>query len=150
MSTTSVVPAVLDGLLAAIEASAFPFPAYEAWPGPDAAPKMFFFGEFEWDEYRIPTLKDGRRQRQEDFDISWELWIATGESSPTNIKTQRDEAFEALGEIEGVLAEDPTGGTDFASVQHVQLRLERGGAFKFERGWFYRLAGTVHVEARLK
>lgn len=149
MSTTSTVPAVVDGFLAAVAAE-LDVDTYESWPGPEASREMFILSDVEWEDYTIPTIMAGRRQRQEDWSIGFEVWVVGGAgSTPSNVKPARDRAFEILSGVEDVLAEDVTGGTDHATVQHVQLRPTEAGPRVNEGGWAYRVAGRVEVRARL-
>lgn len=150
MSTTSVVPAVLDSLIAAVEASDYPYAVFEAWPGVAAEPNMLFFDEITWNLYEIPTMKAGRRQRQEEVSIGWQQWTFGGTDDPTDVATVRDDAFGALSHLEDVLAVDPTAGVGFPTVQQVQLSPTAAGPAAFERGWVYRISGSITIAARLK
>lgn len=148
--TTTTVPTVIDAFLAAVNADTETPQAFESWPGPEAAPEMFVLGEIDWATYEIPTIKAGRKARQETYDIGFELFVMGAEgTSPAEPSAARLVAFNFLAPIEDLLAEDPSGGTDYVTVQHVQLRPTAAGPRKFERGWAYRIAGQIHVEARL-
>lgn len=149
-STTTTVPVVIDAFLEAINENAETPPGFEAWPGPEAAPEMFVLGQIDWDTYEIPTIKAGRKARQEAYDIAFELFVMGADgTSPSEPGPARTVAFNMLAPIEDVLAEDPSCGTDYLRVQHVQLKPNQAGPRKFERGWAYRIAGAIHVEARL-
>lgn len=154
MATTSTVPAVIDGLLEQAESASF-----EAWPGIEGAAtagRFLKLGEVTWTDgteaTRIATVKAGRKQRNEFYEIAFELFImgAAG-TSPSKPKAARDEAFAALAEYEDALAEDVTAGAEgrFSTVQWVEIHPTTAEPRVFERGWAYRIAGAFMVHARL-
>lgn len=163
MATTSTVPTVIDALLAAFNIENYPeeyqatygglagVMTHEAWPGPDASAEMVVLGEVTWDEYRIATIKSGRKQRQENYAVGFEVFImgAPG-SKPTDPSTARDRALEVLAAIEDVLADDPTIGLAAGTVQRIELEPTEAGPRVFEKGWAYRIAGRFNVHARLQ
>jgi hypothetical protein len=148
MSTTTTVPAVTDGLLAALQTG--PVQVFESWPGPEAAPEMIVLGEVEWDSYEIATIKAGRKHRQEEYGIGFEVFVVGAEgTTPASPKAARPRGFEIFGDVEDVLADDVTGGTDFTTVQFIVSAPRTAGPRVFERGWAYRVAGVFQVRARL-
>lgn len=150
MSTTSTVPAVLDAFLAAINQQMAGVTAFESWPGPEATAEMVFLGEVTWDDYEIATIKAGRKQRDETWHVEFDLWVAgQGDTTPANPKPQRDRAFQILTAMENVLAVDPTAGSGFATVQHVQIHPENGKPIRFEGGWAWAIKGHITTHARL-
>lgn len=147
MSTTSTVSATIDALLAAFQAAGA-LPAFESWPGPgDAKPEMLVLGEVTWDDYAIATIKAGRKQRQENWSIGFELFVmgAPG-TTPADPAPARVRAFALLAPIENVLADDPETTPD---VQWVEIRPTEAGPRVFEKGWAYRIAGRFVARARL-
>lgn len=151
MATTSTVPAVVASLLTALNAN---LPAgtkaYESWPGPEAAKEMVIFGKVRWDDYAIATIKAGRKQRQENWALGFEVFVSGGAgTSPANPTAAKDRAFVLLTELEDFLAEDVTGGTDFATVQWIDIRPLEAEPRVFEKGWAYRISGEFLVHARL-
>lgn len=150
MTSTSSVPLILDALLDTLTA-AMPVPVFEAWPGDAAAEReMVFFGETTWLEYVIPTIKAGRKARQENYEIEFEVWRVLDEgTTPAAPKASRDRCFELFGLVEDALAEDVTAGAGFESIQWAVSRPETAGPRKFERGFAYRVAGSIEVHARL-
>lgn len=155
MSTTTTVPTVIDGFLDAINAELTGVTAYETWPGPEASPEMVVIESdsgdpITWVEYQIPVIMAGRRQRQEQYEIGWAVYVfGTKGTSPSNPKKVRDRAFEIVETLEDVLAEDVTAGTSHAVVQDAQLRLDSAGPRVFEKAWAYRITGALVVRARL-
>jgi hypothetical protein len=151
VSTTSTVPAVMAAVLDQLKTNMPPgVVVAEEWPGYDGGPEMVFLGEVTWEEYRIPTIKAGRKQRQEQYDIAFQIMVFGGSlTAPGKPTVAKDRAFEIFAALEDVLADDVTAGTDFLTVQHVQVHPSEGGARKHEKGYAYRLAGAITVAARL-
>lgn len=152
MSTTSTVPAVLDALLSTINADLTNVTAYETWPGPEASAEMVVFGEIRWTEYKIATVKTSRKQRDEEYEIDWFVYVA-GEpgTTPDDPKTARDRAFEIMESLEDVLADDPAAGLGYASIISIEVApgAETTGPVLFEKGWAYRIPGKFAIRARL-
>lgn len=148
MSTTSTVPEVIDSLLALL-ATDGRLAAFESWPGPEAAREMLVLGTVTWEDYRIATIKSGRKQRQEDFEIAFEVFVvgATG-TSPAAPSPARARAFELLAVVEDMLADDPKIGVG-QSVQWVEIRPSEAEPRVFEKGWAFRITGSLVGHARL-
>lgn len=156
MSTSTTVPAVIDGFLTAVNNELDGVTAYESWPGLEAAREMVVIeGEGSndpilWQQYEIPTITAGRRQRQEQYEIRWAIYVVgTTGTSPSNPKPARTRAFTIAKTLEDVLAEDVTAGTSHTVVQDAQLSLTSAGPRVYETGWAYRITGVLAVRARL-
>lgn len=150
MGTTSTVPAVLDAFLTLVNGALADVTAFEQWPGAAAAPEMVVLGEVEWDDEYIATVKAGRKQRQEDWSVEFEVFIFhTPGTVPDDPKPARDRAFAVLADIEDVCANDPKLGLDAGTVQYAGLRPTSAGPRKFEKAWAYRIAARLYVSARL-
>lgn len=154
MSTTSTVPVVIDTLVAGIGAVMADLGQPDAlvaqvWPGPDAKPHMLFLGTTTWEDYRIATVKAGRKQRDENYEIAFELWALGGEgTAPADPSAARDNAFAMLAAAEDVLADDPNIGLGNA-VQWIEIRPKEAEPRTFEKGWIYRITGAFVIHARL-
>lgn len=145
---TSTVPKIIDGLIDGI--SQHGVTAFEAWPGPDAAPEMLVLGEVTWETYEIPVIKAGRKPRQERYDVNFELFVmGRPGSSPARPRAARERAFLLLSQVENFLADDVTATTDHTVVNWVQVRLTSAQPRVFENGWAYRVAGVFTADARL-
>lgn len=148
MSTTSTVPVVLDSLIADLTAAGLP--TFESWPGTNAVPEMLVLGPVTWTDYVIATIKAGRKARQEDWNIEFELFVMGADgTTAADCSPVRDRAFTLLTELEDYLADDVTAGTDFATVQWVEVRPTAAGPRNFEKAWAYRIAGQIVTRARL-
>lgn len=153
MSTTTTVPAVIDALLTTINADLTAVTAYEVWPGPEASDEMVVFGDIRWTDYRIATVKTARKQRDEEYEIDWFIYVA-GEpgTTPDVPKPARDRAFEIMESLENVLAADPAAGLGYASIISIQVspgEEPTGPVLIGERGWAYRIPGKFTIQARL-
>lgn len=149
--TTSSVPAVTDAVIGVLTA-AVGFDVFEAWPGPEATAEMVFLSGVEWDEYRVPTIKTGRKARQEDYRLKFEVWVVLAEdTSPGRPKVSRDRAFELFGLVEDAFSEDPSVGLGYAanSIQWALAAPSDAGPIKFDNGHAYQIKGAVEVHARL-
>lgn len=146
--TTSSVPAVTDGLLAQLNESQVP--AFEVWPGPEAAREMVVLGDVDWDEYEIATIKAGRKWRDERYDLGFEIFVfgepGTTAADPT---PARNRAYEIFASIEDDLATDVTADLGFAVVQWIQVNPRQAHPRQFENAWAYRISGVFAVFARL-
>lgn len=150
MATTSTVPAVLDSLISAFS-TALPgtIATFEAWPGPDAAPEMVVLGEILWDDYVIATIKGGRKHRQEEWSVGFEVFVmGTAGSTPADPSNARDRAFTLLSSLEDVLANDPRNALG-NTVQWIEVKPTEAGPRVLEKAWAYRVAGRIHTHARL-
>lgn len=153
MATTSTVPTALDELLADLTAAMTGPNAgvnvWEAWPGPSATGEMVVLGEVTWDEYKIATIKAGRKYRDEEFAVAFQIAVfgAAG-TTPANPKPERDRAFAILAACENVLANDPTLGAAGA-FQWLEIRPSSGQPVIYEKSWAWRIAGTFTGRARI-
>lgn len=151
MGTTSSVPGVIDALLG----MGWQVPLFESWPGPEAKPEMIVLGgdtgeTIEWTGYAIPTIKAGRKQRQEDYAVLFAIYVAGApNTSPANPKPARDRAFQIFATVEDSLADDVTIDTDFNTVQWAVSAPRTAMPRMFENGWMYRIQGAFEVHARL-
>lgn len=154
MSTTSIVPEALDALVdnlgEAMTGANAAVTVHEAWPGPDGSAEMVVFGEVIWPEYRIPTIKAGRKYRDEEFNLAFEVLIfGTDGSTPADPTPARNRAFAVLAVLEDFLADDPRAGLANDVIKWAELKPATAGPHLFERGWAYRIAGAVVGKARL-
>lgn len=149
MATTSIVPSVLDASLVALNAD-LPagVTAFESWPGPEAAAEMVVLGDIEWADYDVASIKTGRQYRDEDWSVGFEVFVfGTSGSTPADPSTARDRAFVLAASVEDVFADNPKVG--ITSGGWARSRLTEAGPRVFEKGWAYRVAGRIHVHARL-
>lgn len=126
-----------------------------AWPGPSTANESVFCGRHpELDDIRldvnhdIPTIKAGRKARQENYEIPLTVWVFRPDLSADGAQTCEARAFALLDPIEDLFADDPTIGLG-TTVQWVKVDRIASTLWPFERGWACELIVTLDVAARL-
>ena len=156
MATTSTVPTVKAQLVTKITTAITPIPAYSAWPGPKTPPKCVFLGPHpETADIRldlsssIPTIKAGRKQRQEEYTVRVTVWTFRPDLTTVDAQTCETEAFAVLADIEDELADDPRIGLGVAVVQFLEVTSVASTLFPFQAGWACELAVDIAVRARL-
>lgn len=163
MSTTSTIPTVKAQLvsqittaLATAGAGDTQVPTTYAWPGPTTAPECVFLGphpdtaDIRLDaRHEVPTIKAGRKQRQEEYPVRVTVWVFRPDLTPADAATCEARAFVIAGLIESVLAADPTLGLAQGVVQHLTVGELASTLFPFKSGWACELAVDVQVRARL-
>jgi hypothetical protein len=163
MSTTSTIPTVkarivtvLTTALATAGTSGGQVPVTYAWPGPSTEPECVFLGphpetaDIRLDaSHQVPTIKAGRKQRQEDYPVRVTVWEFRPDLSPSDADDAEARAFLLAGAIEDALANDPTLGLAQGVVQHITVGDISSTLFPFQKGWACELAIDVQVKARL-
>lgn len=162
MATTSTVPTVKAQLvtkfttaLATASRDDGQVPVTYAWPGPATQPECVFLGpnpqtaDLRLDlSSDIPTIKAGRKQRQESYTVRVTVWEWRPDLTATGAATVEAQAFALAAEIEDVLANDPQAG--LSSVQWIKVESLASTLFPFEKGWACELAMDLNVAARLQ
>lgn len=154
MGTTSTIPAVKTKLVELFDDAA-DVPAFYAWPGPSCPPRAVFLGRHpELDDVRIdgtsedPTIKAGRRQRQETYRVPVTVWSFRPDLTAQGAEEAETDAFALAGPVEGVLADQVDVGLG-PQVHRAYVSDVASTLFPFERGWACELVLTVEVTARL-
>lgn len=166
MATTSTLPAfharfvtIAKGALATAGRDGGQVSVYHAWPGTVlmGVDEAVFGGS--WPDRQgpplvttdvtseIPTLKAGRKQRQENYDFDFTVWVFRPDANPGNPEVAQTRAYDILDDLEDEFADDPQIG--LASIQHAVIRDIRQTLWPFETGWSCVLETTVEVDARL-
>lgn len=161
MATVSTIPAVKAQLVSKIR-TALATSSQDggqvqtsyAWPGPDSEHESVFLGRHpELDDIRvdanhqIPTLKAGRKQRQESYSIPVTVFVFRPDLSPDGAQTCETQGFSILDDIEDVLADDPQIG--LTSIQWATAGDIQALLWPFQSGWASEIVLSVNVEARL-
>lgn len=165
MSTSSTLPAVKAALVSLLQdalstsgVSGGQIPVEYAWPGPDSADEMVFLGRHpdtvgnpltESGSMRseIPTIKAGRKQRQETYTVDVTCWSFRPDLTAGGAEEAETRGFQIFAEVEDVLADDPTLG--LSSIQHAVLTDVGVALIPFQSGWASVLVASVTVNARL-
>lgn len=149
MPTTTTVPDFLTALVPLLVAALPGVKVTEAWPGPEAqSDEMVFLADSvdNWD-VEIPTMKAGRKQRQESYDVTVEAWVGKkGELRAASATAARTRAIELIDAIDSLLADDPE---VIADIQHARLTGRGATLVPFEQGWACQATATISVAARL-
>lgn len=154
MATISTIPSVKTKLVDLLT-DALDVQVSYCWPGPSTARKAVFLGRHpDLDDIRIdgqqeiPTIKAGRKQRQETYRVPVTCWTFRPDLDPTAGSICEAEAFEMAGRVEDVLAENWTLGLGPA-VHRVSLEGVASTLFPFQKGWACELVLELDVSARL-
>ena len=149
MPTTTTVPDFLAALVPLIAAALPNVKVAASWPGPDAqGDEMVFLGDSveNWD-VDIPTMKAGRKQRQESYDVTVEAWVGKpGELREASATAARSRAIELIDAIDDLLADTPE---IIADIQHARLTGRGATLVPFDKGWACQATATISVAARL-
>lgn len=149
MPTSSTVPAFLDSLLAQIGSELSDVQVSSAWPGPNATEnESVFIGDSidNWN-VEIPTMKAGRKQRQETYSLTVEAWVAVpGELRQDSAAAARSRAIELIDALDSLLADDPDLGEP---ILWARLTDRSATLVPFDKGWACQATATIDVEARL-
>lgn len=153
--TTSSIPTVKARLVTVLDA-ALTVPVTYAWPGPATEPEAVFLGPHpETADVRldasqqIPTIKAGRKQRQEDYTVRVTVWTFRPDKTPADAQFVETRAFALAEAVEDALANDPRIGLAPAVVQDVTVADVSSTLFPFLSGWACELAVDVRVRSRL-
>lgn len=161
MVTSSTIPTFKAGLvtlftsaLATASRDSGQVQVSYAWPGPDTEPEAVFLGFHpEIRDLRleavhdIPTIKAGRKQRQESYTVPVTVWTFRPDLSASAAATVESEAFTLFGLLEDELADDPQGGV--TSIQWAKVGDFSSTLWPFGKGWACELVFEIDVEARL-
>lgn len=106
MATRSTVPTARATLLAALQAKPALAQIQVAYqhPGDAREADSIYLGEVRRDS-SIPTLRAGRKTREERFTI--DVWVDCAGDGPT-AQTASERAWGYVGELEDILADDPS------------------------------------------
>lgn len=148
--TTSTLPSIIPALCTAFtEALPGGVKCHPVWPGPGATGEMVWLTQVTWDEYEDPVLKSGRRQRQEDYSVHFELIAIDKIATPANPTPALERGMVLFAALENVLADDAKLSDSGVYIQRAMIRPETAEFSVFENGFGYHIAGVVEVHARL-
>ena len=155
MATTSTVPTVKARLVAVL-GDRLAVPVTWAWPGPETESECVFLGPHpQLADVRldlssdIPTIKAGRKHRQEGYVVRVTVWSFRPELTAVDAQECETRAFELAAEVEDALADDPRLGLSPATIQSAEVETLASTLFPFRAGWACELAIDVRVRARL-
>lgn len=143
--TTALATAAPDG--SAVQVS-------YAFPGPIVAAESVYLGRHPGlgdtetrIEHEIATLKVGRKQRTETYDVDLTVQCFRPDLSATEARTAEARTAAILDLLDDELANDPKLGS--SDVLWMVLARRQHQLIAFEKGWASLLEATVTVQARL-
>lgn len=145
MATTSTVPTARAALVTALTAA---LPETQiAWshPGDAREPESIYLGEARIDS-EVATIRAGRKKRQERYTI--DVLIDVAADGPTG-QDASERAFVLLGELEDILADDPSLGLPQPFWAALGATTEIPFFDEARRGFGSLLRVGVNCEARL-
>lgn len=129
-----------------------------SWPGPRTENPAVFLGyhpelkDISLDfAHEVPTIKAGRKQREETYAVPVTIWSFHPELDPTGAATAEARGFEIFGLLEDVLADDPTLGLTGTPppIKAATVADSKSIIWPFKQGWAVSLEFNVAVQARL-
>lgn len=151
MATTSTVLAAWRALASTVDTGELAGKVHFAWPGPRAkgAKEIAWVDDITDYTSTIPTIKAGRKQRQESYVLELVLWVTRpqGDNAPAAAEATLGRALDLWAVVEGALADDVQLGE--AGVQHFELAEVLLDMVPFEQSWGCQIVGRIDVEARL-
>lgn len=116
---------------------------WRAW----GATEQVFLGDVEG-ESRIPTIKSGRKQRQENYTVDVIFRVYDHDGSPSGDADTEARALEMLGALDDVLADDVQI-DGVTAIQWAQVGDFTSRLVPRDKGWGCEVLSTVEVSARL-
>lgn len=144
--TTSRAPQFKRDLLDAIKAKIPGVQVEYQWPGPNTRPEAIFLGNISGAS-SVPSMKSGRRSRDETYSVEVYVWVFRPDGTPLNGYDVEARAFELKAALDDVLADDPTfGGTVQWAGADTTFDTEWQAV---DKGWGVQLLTRVDVNDRL-
>lgn len=148
MALTSTLPAVKTALLAALQADGAlaGIQVSRSWPGDTLQQNAVWMGEATAHN-TIPVVRGARVAREENITV--DVYINC-QCPGADASAAEAQAFEILGEVENILANDPTlGRTDGVIKAYVESWQLKEGLSQSRLGWASQIIAGVAVQARL-
>lgn len=147
MATTSTAPTFRAALLAALQARAAlaAVPTFYSHPLDTIEHEAIYLGEVRGDS-NIPVLRASRKKREERYTL--DVWFDVAAVGP-DAQTASERAWALFGELEDVLAEDPTVGLPAPFRAVLGDFTETLVVDESRRGWGSLLRAGVDCETRL-
>lgn len=121
-----------------------------AWPGPhiaQGAHEMVYVERIrDWTQ-RIPTIKAGRKQRDEEFTFDLGLWVSQPDTDADGAQQCFERAIELHNEIDNAIADDVQLG--LTTLKWSELTDRTVEQFPHQRGWACFIGMSITGRARL-
>lgn len=119
-----------------------------AWPGPQTRSEAIFFSESLSGDSTVPTIKAGRKQREESYDLEIVVWVFhNAGTAATAAQSAEVRAFELMQSVDDYLADDPRAG--LTTIQWARLGAFDSQLAPSDKGWACAHSRTISVAARL-
>jgi hypothetical protein len=148
---TSAVPATEKALIQAMRShqALSGVLVSPAWPGADSDREMVFLGYelLDWN-LEVPTMKSGRKHRDETFTLQVIAWVFMESLHPSEVQKATDRAHELIDVVDDILADDPTLG----GVECLSWALPADGSRNVgpvDKGYAVEATRNVSAKARL-
>lgn len=154
MATTSTIPTLKAAIIATLDARAGLNGVHVvyAWDGPAMEGESVFLDPPDTTQpgrSQIPTLKAGRKAREETFTVVLVVQVAQAGGTADTAATTEARAYAILAEAENTFADDP----GLAAVVGPTGRFILGDHTRtltaFEKGWVSRLEQNIECAVRL-
>lgn len=116
------------------------------WPGPTTARDLIAWGNVAGLEHAIPTVKAGRKQRQETLRVPLVVWVFRPDATPLTVKAVEERAFALLGPVEDTFADTPQ---VVDAIQWAGIEDGEVVTVPYDKGWAVAITANVQVNARL-
>lgn len=148
-SLTSTLVIARKALVAALDTGELAGKVHYAWPGPDAAKQfelLWVDRVLDW-SFVIPTIKAGRKQRQESFTLELVLWVPKPDVTSADAVLADERAVELMAVVDSVLADDVQAAED--RVQWLFLGAVSHELVPYGKGWACQILLQVQGQSRL-
>lgn len=147
MATRSTAPTFRSALLAALQARAALAQVQTGYshPGDTREDESIYLGEVRGTS-EVPLIRAGRKKREERYTL--DVWFDVDAVGP-DAQTASERAWSLYGELEDILADDPTVGLGAPFWAALGDFTETLMFDESRRGWGSLLRAGIDVEARL-
>lgn len=151
MATTSTLGTARAAIQAALDTGLLQGKSHYAWPGPIVSKGHFegvwIAGVDRW-SHVIPNIKAGRKQRQEEYVLRGQLWVAKPDVGADGAQVTFERALALFAVVEDALANDVQ--LDETDIQWLQLdEHSPPDLIPYEKGWACLIEFRVRGQARL-
>jgi hypothetical protein len=155
MATTTTVPTIKTQLVSQLQARtnlsgvtiAYSWPG-TVMPAGTGPIEVIFLGKVDVDA-SIPSLKAGRKQRQEDYTLDVVFWVIQPFDRPDRAQDSEARCLVLFNELEDLLAEDPLIGLTASTLQWMKIVGWDIEHAPVQKGWATQIVAKLEVHARL-
>lgn len=154
MATTSTIPTVKSKIIETLRARSALEDVHVtyAWNGPEMEAESIYLDPPDapqTGQSRIPTLKAGRKARQETFTITVVVQVDQPDEDANGGAATEARAYTLMAEVENMLADDPGIAAVVGSTGVFTFNDHTRVLTPLDKGWRCRLEQSVTCEVRL-